>query len=116
MYHSFPWDDTDLNSSAILSTRFKSKPLRTNSSRVAGEHAALANVRQTQVEHHHALQPDPAPAVRERPVPEGVDVRRDRIDVDSPGACAFLEELRFVDALCARQDLLTADEHIVTIG
>ena len=89
---------TDKKTTDIPRTRLIYR-LWTDASWVAREHATLANVGQTQIEHHHAFQADPASAVWESPITEGVDVGRDRLDVDAPRPRAFLEEFRFVDAL-----------------
>jgi hypothetical protein len=83
---------------------------------VTREQRGLADVVQTEVQHDHTLQTDTGATVGVGAVFERLQIVFDVGLGDVALRGAFLEQFDVVNALSARRDLLTAQEHVVRIG
>lgn len=89
---------------------------RIASLRITREHGGVANVGQSQEEHHHTLQTDSAARVRVGSVREGLEIGVQRLDGNAAGLGSLGEELGIVDSLSTGHDFLSANEDIVGVG
>lgn len=89
---------------------------RTASLGITREHGGVADVGESEEEHHHTLQTDSAARMRVGSVREGLEVAVQRLEGDAAGLGSLREELGVVDSLGAGDDLLAANEDIVGVG
>mmetsp|Transcript_36331 Transcript_36331/g.90428 ORF Transcript_36331/g.90428 Transcript_36331/m.90428 type:complete len:412 (-) Transcript_36331:901-2136(-) len=83
---------------------------------IAWEHGRLSDVVQLEEEHHDALESNAAACVRVGAVLERIDVILNRFQVHSKPRAICQQHVGIVNALCARRDLLPANEDIVRVG
>mmetsp|Transcript_9067 Transcript_9067/g.16351 ORF Transcript_9067/g.16351 Transcript_9067/m.16351 type:complete len:204 (-) Transcript_9067:1255-1866(-) len=83
---------------------------------VAREEGCLADIVEAAEKHDDALEAHTGAAVGRGAVLEGVDIGLDGVEGDVPPGGALCEQLGFVDALRARDDLLAADEDVEGVG
>lgn len=97
---------------AILATRgLREQPLG-----VTREHGGLTDVAQTQVQHDHTLQTNTTATVGQRVKTERVDVVAHRLLRHTQFVHTLHQQLGIVHTLCARDDLLATDHHVVRVA
>lgn len=90
--------------------------LRRASLGVSGEHADVADVRESEEEHHDTLETDSASGMRISAVREGLEISLQRVERDAMGLGTLREELGVMDTLGSRDDFLSTDEDIEGVG
>lgn len=90
--------------------------LRGETFRVSREHGRLADVVEAEIKHDHTLETDTTTGMGWASVAEGVNVRLYLVHVDVVMLSSLGQQLRIVDTLSARQDLLASNEHVIRVG
>ena len=90
--------------------------LRRTSLGISGEHADVANVRESEEEHHDTLETHSASSVRIGAMREGLEVSLQRVERDAVSLGTLREKLGVMDTLGSRDNFLSTDEDIEGVG
>lgn len=90
--------------------------LRIASLRISGEHRGVTNIWQSEEQHHYALQTDTTSCMRICSMRERLQIRMQRLQRNTTCLCTLCKQLRIMNSLSTRDNLLSTNKDIIRIG